>query len=64
MKINEKISQLKKTIREIKNILENIDNSYVSKTKIEELNKEILRLKKGISDNVNELEEFLGDEHV
>tara|TARA_B100000579_G_C22015671_1_gene481535 strand:+ start:50 stop:244 length:195 start_codon:yes stop_codon:yes gene_type:complete len=62
MKINEKISKLKSAIKEIKNISEKLDNDNDFKSKIEELNNEILRLKKGINESVNELEEFLGEE--
>ena len=59
MKIKEKISLIKKTIQEIKNISENgdVDNFY--KEKVDELNKELSRLKKGISESVEELEDFL-----
>ena len=64
MKINDKLSQLKKTIEEIKNISEKLGNDNVFETKIDELNKEISRLKKGISESVEELEEFLGEENV
>jgi hypothetical protein len=59
MKIDEKISLLKKAIQEIKNISENIDDDNIYKKKVDELNKELLRLKKGISESVEELEEFL-----
>ena len=45
MKIEEKISLLKKTISEIKTISEKLDNDYVYEKKIAELNKEISRLK-------------------
>ena len=62
MKINEKIFKLKSAIKEIKNISEKLDNDNDFKSKIEELNNEILRLKKGINESVNELEEFLGEE--
>ena len=62
MKINEKISKLKSIIEEIKNISEKLDNYDDLKSKIEESNNEILRLKKGINESVNELEEFLGEE--
>ena len=41
-----------------------MDNNNIHKTKIEELNNEISRLKKGIIESVKELEEFLGDENV
>ena len=62
MKINEKISKLKSAIKEIKNISEKLDNDNDFKSKIEELNNEILRLKKGINESINELEECLGEE--
>ena len=62
MKINERISQLKTTIQEIKNISDKMENNNISKKNIDELNNEITRLKKGISESVNELEEFLGEE--
>jgi methyl-accepting chemotaxis protein len=64
MKINDKLSQLKKTIEEIKNISEKLGNDNVFETKIDELNKEISRLKKGISESAEELEEFLGEENA
>ena len=62
MKIYEKILQLKKNIKDIHNISKKIDNNQSYKNKIEELNKEILRLKRGISESVEELEEFIGEE--
>ena len=53
MKIYEKISQLKKSIFKIfKNISRKMIKIISFKNKIEELNNEILRLKKGISDSV------------
>ncbi len=64
MKIEEKISLLKKTINEIKNISQNLDHDYESKKKIEELNKEIMSLKKGIRESVEELEEFIEDQNA
>jgi len=64
MKINDKLSQLKKTIEEIKNISQKLGNDNVFETKIDELNKEISRLKKGISESIEELEEFLGEENA
>ena len=67
MKIHEKILQLKKNIKDIHNLCENIDNNQFYKNKIEELNNEILRLKKGISESVEELgelEESFGEENV
>ena len=62
MKINKKISQIKKTMQEIKNISEKLDNNIVFYNQIEELNNEILRLKKGIKESVEELEEFIEEE--
>ena len=62
MKIYEKISQLKKNIKDIHNLSEKIDYNQFYKNKIEELNKEIIRLKTGINESVEELEEFLGEE--
>ena len=59
MKIDEKISLLKKIIQEIKNISENLDNDNISEKKIDELHKELSGLKKGIRESVEELEEFL-----
>jgi len=64
MNIYDKLSQLKKTIEEIKNISEKLGNDNLFETKIDELNKEISRLKKGISESVEELEEFLGEENA
>ena len=64
MRIYEKILQLKKTIRDIYNLSKKIDNNQSYKNKIEELNDDILRLKKGISEGVEELEEFLGEENA
>ena len=61
MKIYEKILQLKKNIQDIHNLSENIDNDKFYKNKIEELNNEILRLKKGISVSLEDLEDFLGE---
>ncbi len=64
MKINDKISLLKKTIQEIKNISENLDNNNIYHKKINELNKELFRLKAGINESVAELEEFLKDKNA
>ena len=44
MTINEKLSQLKKTIDEIKNITEKLGSDNILETKIEEMTKEISRL--------------------
>ena len=64
MKIEEKISLLKKTIKEIKYITENIDHNYVSKKKFEQLDKEITRLKNGINEIAEELEEYLKEQNA
>ena len=64
MNINDKISQLKTTIQEIKNISEKLGSGNDFETKIDQLNKEILMLKKGISASVEELEEFLEEENA
>ena len=64
MKIYEKISLLKTTIKEIKKISQNLKIDNISKAKINELNEEILRLKSGISENVEELEKILEEENA
>ena len=64
MKIEEKISLLKKTLKEIKNISENLDHDYISEKKIEELNIEIKRLKNGIKESAEELEEFIKEQNA
>ena len=64
MKIEEKISLLKKTISEIKNISEKLDNDDVYEKKIAELNKEISRLKKGIKESAEELEDFIKEQNA
>jgi len=64
MTINDKLSQLKKTIAEIKNISEKLGNDNVLDIKIDELNKEVSRLKKGIGESIDELEEFLKEENA
>ena len=62
MTINEKISQIKKTIEEIKNITKNLGNERILESKINEMRNEILRLKKGIGESIDELDEILGEE--
>ena len=62
MKIHEKILQLKKNIQDIHDLSEKTDHNHSYKSKIEELNNEILKIKKGISESVEELEEFFGEE--
>ena len=64
MKIEEKISLLKKTISEIKNISEKLDNDYVYEKKIAELNEEISRLKNGIKESAEELEDFIKEQNA
>lgn len=64
MKIEEKISLLKKTISEIKNISEKLDNDYVYEKKIAELNEEISRLKNGIKESTEELEDFIKEQNA
>ncbi len=64
MTINDKLSQLKKTIEEIKNISEKLGNDNVFETKIDELNKEVSRLKKGINESIDELDEILGEDNA
>ena len=61
MPINEKVSQIKKIIEEIKSITERIGNENVLETQIEEMNNEISRLKKGIGESINDLDEILGE---
>ncbi len=64
MKIDEKISLLKKIIQEIKNISKNLDNDNNYEKKIHALNQELSVLKKGIRESVKELEEFLEEENA
>ena len=62
MTINEKLSQIKKTIEEIKNITEKSGNDKALESKIEEMTMEISKLKKGISESIDELDQILGEE--
>ena len=62
MTINEKLWQIKKTIEEIKNITEKLGNDNTLQSKIDEMTKEISRLKKGIGESIDELDEILGEE--
>ena len=62
MTINEKLSQIKKTIEEIKNITEKLGNDNALESKIEEMTKEISKLKKGIGESIHELDQILGEE--
>ena len=62
MTINEKLWQIKKTIEEIKNITEKLGNDNTLQSKIDEMTKENSKLKKGIGDSIDELDEILGEE--
>ena len=62
MTINEKLSQIKKTIEEIKNITEKLGNDNALESKIEEMTKEISKLKKGIGESIDDLDQILGEE--
>ncbi len=64
MTINEKLSEIKKVIEEIKNTTEKVGDNNILKNKIEEMKKEILMLKKGIGETINELDEILGEDDV
>ena len=62
MTINEKLTQIKKTIEEIKKITDNLSNDNALELKIEEMTKEISKLKKGIGESIDELDQILGEE--
>ncbi len=62
MTINEKLSQIKTTIEEIKKITRNLGNDNTLESKIEEMTKEISKLKKGIGESIDELDQILGEE--
>ena len=62
MTINEKLSQIKTTIEEIKKITDNLCNDNALELKIEEMTKEISKLKKGIGESIDELDQILGEE--
>ncbi len=62
MTINEKLSQLKTTIEEIKRITGKLGNDNALESKIEEMTKEISRLKKGIKESVDDLDQILEEE--
>ena len=61
MTINEKLSQIKTTIEEIKKITDNLSNDNALELKIEEMTKEISKLKKGIGESIDELDQILGE---
>ena len=62
MTINKKLSQIKTTIEEIKTITGNFGNDNALELKIEEMTKEISKLKKGIIESIDELDQILGEE--
>ena len=62
MTVNKKLSQIKATIEEIKKITRNLGNDNALESKIEEMTKEISRLKKGIAESIDELDQILGEE--
>ena len=62
MTVNEKLSQIKITIEEIKKMTKNLGNDNVLESKIAEMTKEISRLKKGIGESIDELDQILGEE--
>ena len=62
MTINEKLSQIKTTIEEIKKITVNLGNDNALELKIEEMTKENSKLKKGIGESIDELDQILGEE--
>jgi len=62
MTVNEKLSQIKTTIEEIKKMTANSGNDSALESKIEEMTKEISRLKKGIGESIDELDQILGEE--
>ena len=62
MTVNEKLLQIKTTIEEIKKMTANLGNDNALESKIEEMTKEISRLKKGIVESIDELDQILGEE--
>ena len=62
MTINKKLSQIKTTIKEIKEMTANLGNDNALESKIEEMTKEISRLKKGIGESIDDLDQILGEE--
>ena len=62
MTVNEKLSQIKTKIEEIKKMTGNLGNDDILKSKIAEMTKEISRLKKGIGESIDELDQILGEE--
>ena len=62
MTINKKLSQINTTIEEIKKITDNLSNDNALELKIEEMTKEISKLKKGIGESIDELDQILREE--
>ena len=62
MTIKEKLSQIKTTIEEIKKITDNLSNDNALELKIEEMTKEISKLKQGIGESIDELDQILREE--
>ena len=62
MTVNEKLSQIKTTIEEIKKMTANLGSDNALESKIEEMTKEISRLKKGIGESIDEIDQILGEE--
>ncbi len=62
MTVNEKLLQIKTKIEEIKKMTANLGNDSALESKIEEMTKEISRLKKGIGESIDELDQILGEE--
>ena len=62
MTVNEKLSQIKTTIEEIKKMTANLGNDNALESKIEEMTNEISRLKKGIQESIDELDQIAEDE--
>ena len=64
MTVLKKLSQIKIKIEEIKKMTGNLANDNVLESKIAEMTKEIARLKKGIGESIDELDQILGEEDV
>ena len=62
MTVNEKLSQIKTTIEEIKKMTKNLGNDNLLESKIEEMTKEISSLKKAIEESIDDLDQILGEE--
>ena len=63
MTINEKLTQIKTTIEEIKKITDNLSNDNALELKIEEMTKEISKLKKGIGESIDDLDQILKEKN-